>query len=564
MGYGHHLGGSSINYSQNECLHEEKLLLEMTPDVDSDNFDLAEVGCEHIMIGSRTCSVPYELYDLPDLKGVLSLETWNHQLNEDERFFLATFLPDMDQETFWLTVKELLTGDEMLFGSPLHKFYTGMKGGLYSPQVTYSRECLVFLQKNEYYHRVRSYHENMLQAFSEMKKLWDGCGQNLTVEERIHIWKSRRENKPRFLVDLNTFPDEDILNKCDESVESLPSSKAARCVNGHYSTILLNGLVRNINRKGKGVLKLKPILTKPVQSQVMEPSPDKPEQPSKGLPKGVLRIKRKYDHHSQVTPRVNLEQISAWNNCAPNFSSHQFALKKDEGDISEKSPILCQMNRDGSAFRSPEIIHGSKRQEIPYAYTKFSEIFEKEPKMKNYVRQDGPEICRKQLLSRFDQNLSNYALDAGHSGDCQNMTKKTSTVLKGRQNIPIEENSAGTRKCHLRLAVENHKETRLNTTAIREGLLISDVRSDNSEHLGNGSKIDRANVAVSGAEKCPMFPITYKRKKPYKKVNHKDTLKQQPQEPVAVCLDSSTPIGAVKPQRMAIKIKFRGLTGQSG
>ncbi|XP_074560673.1 uncharacterized protein LOC141816843 [Curcuma longa] len=572
MGYGHRQEGSSINFSQNEGFHGERLLLEMIPDVDSDDSELAEVGCEHIMIGGQTCSVPYELYDLPDLKEVLSLETWNHHLNEDERFFLATFLPDMDQETFCLTVKELLRGDDLFFGSPLQKFQTGMKGGLYYPRVTYLRERLVFLQKNEYYHCTRSYHENMLQAFADMKKLWDRGRQNLTVEERIQVWNNRRENQPRFLVDLNAFPDEDTLSKCDKIVENLPLPKKSHCVNeGHGSTILLNGLVRNTNRKGKGVLKLKTIPTNSVQSQIMQPLPDKPEQSSQRVPKGVLKIKPISDHHKQETSRVKLEQISAWDSRAPNFSPPQFTLKKDEVNISKKSPILCQINRDGSTFRSPEVIHGGKGQELPYADAKVSEIFEKKSKMRSYVRPEAPETGRKQHPLRIDHNLNNHAVDVGRIGDWQNLTRKNWSILKTQQNISAEENSAGPEKRGLQLEPEIHKEKRLNTSATGEGLWISGNGSDKhvvwknpSEHLGNGIRFDAANIAVSGIEKCPMFPITYKRKKPYRKANQMDTPKQQQQQPVPVSLDSGAPSGAVKPKRMAIKIKFRGLTGQIG
>ena len=67
----------------------------------------------------------------------------------------------MDQQTFWLTMKELLVGNDIFFGSPLDIFFNRLKGGCYPPKVGCFREGLEFLQRIKYYHSMRFYHDNM-------------------------------------------------------------------------------------------------------------------------------------------------------------------------------------------------------------------------------------------------------------------------------------------------------------------------------------------------------------------------------------------------------------------
>ena len=104
----------------------------------SDEFDISELGeagTELCQVGNQSCSIPLDLYDLPDLGTVLSLETWNECLSEEERFALAEYLPDMDQETFGRTLKELFSAQNFHFGSPLVELFNRLKGGLCDPRI---------------------------------------------------------------------------------------------------------------------------------------------------------------------------------------------------------------------------------------------------------------------------------------------------------------------------------------------------------------------------------------------------------------------------------------------
>ncbi|KAF8396695.1 hypothetical protein HHK36_018322 [Tetracentron sinense] len=88
----------------------------------SDDFDLSELGeagAEFCQVGKQTCSIPFELYDLPNLSEVLTLDSWNDCLTEEERFSLAEYLPDMDQETFMRTLKELFSCSNFHLEAPL-------------------------------------------------------------------------------------------------------------------------------------------------------------------------------------------------------------------------------------------------------------------------------------------------------------------------------------------------------------------------------------------------------------------------------------------------------------
>jgi len=138
-----------------EFTREDKILLQSFPDPESLGSEQAELDCELAVSRGQMCNIPYGLYDLHDLTEVLSLDTWNSCLTEDDRLHLAAYLPDMEQQDFATTMKELFSGDAMFFGSPLRSFFLGLNGGLYSPQVSQARELLMMLQRRRNYHFLR-------------------------------------------------------------------------------------------------------------------------------------------------------------------------------------------------------------------------------------------------------------------------------------------------------------------------------------------------------------------------------------------------------------------------
>ncbi|WOL19459.1 hypothetical protein Cni_G28257 [Canna indica] len=570
LGRNFHSEQSSSVQPHNEFVLEEKLPVEKVPGYGSDDSGVAEVGCEYAIVGGQRCSIPYELYDLPDLKKILSLETWNCHLTEDERFSLVALLPDIDQETFWLTMQELLTGAHMFFGSPLKKFYNQLKGGIYSPQVTSLREDLQIFRKSEYYHNLRSYHENLCLTFFEMKRIWDKCQQSNGVQERVQIWNCRKKQKPIFLVDLNAFPGEGILKKEERNEETQPLSKKIKCKNGSNDLeVVSNGQVCNDTRKSKGLLKLKPTVTNLAQKQFVQPLPVKAGEPSKLLPKGVLKIKSKDGNPNQERPRTKPEQIllDIWGGDAPIISTSHFSFKKSDLKFSEMLPILHHIDRDGSTYRNQEILQDWQREELLHAGAKSFmdyERFQRKPKLTTDARPDSSWI-REMFPFRTSQSLRLFSQEAVQIGEGNNerqILNNTST----QPNRSIYDKCPDSRIQSFPLALENCHKTRLNAIIPESGSRISNNCTDKNQiltrpldHLEHEIKHEPSNVAMPEVEKSLMFPITYKRKKPYTKLNNVDS-----QTTVLANPDTAATSGTVKPRHMAIKIKFRGCTGYNG
>ncbi|XP_004487052.1 uncharacterized protein [Cicer arietinum] len=155
----------------------------------SDDFDLLELGetgAEFCQIGNQTCSIPLELYDLSGLEDILSVDVWNECLSEEERFELAKYLPDMDQETFVLTLKELFTGCNFQFGSPVKKLFGMLKGGLCEPRVALYREGNYFVQKRQHYHLLRKHQNTMVSNLCQIRDAWLNC-RGYSIEERLRV-----------------------------------------------------------------------------------------------------------------------------------------------------------------------------------------------------------------------------------------------------------------------------------------------------------------------------------------------------------------------------------------
>lgn len=163
----------------------------------SDDFDLLELGEsgeEFCQVGDQTCSIPYELYDLPGLKDVLSMEVWNETLTEEERFSLSKYLPDMDQENFTCTLKELFSGDNLHFGSPIDQLFEMLKGGLCEPRVALYRKGLSFFQRRQHYHTLRKHHDGLVNNICQIRDAWMSC-RGYSIEEKLRVLNIMRSQK---------------------------------------------------------------------------------------------------------------------------------------------------------------------------------------------------------------------------------------------------------------------------------------------------------------------------------------------------------------------------------
>ena len=155
----------------------------------SDDYDiseLGEVGSEYCQEGDQSFLLPVELYDLPDLTEILSVDTWNNCLTEEERFSLSAYLPDMDQETYSQTMRELLSGSNFHFGSPMSDIFNRLRGGLSEPKVDLHRRCMNYFQRNLHYHRLRNYQNSMVESLVRMRNAWENYA-GYGVEEKIQL-----------------------------------------------------------------------------------------------------------------------------------------------------------------------------------------------------------------------------------------------------------------------------------------------------------------------------------------------------------------------------------------
>lgn len=163
----------------------------------SDDFDLLELGetgVEFCQVGNQTCSIPFELYDLSGLEDILSVDVWNECLSEEERLTLTKYLPDMDQEMYMITLKELFTGSNFHFGTPIKKLFDMLKGGLCEPRVALYREGLDFFQKRQHYHLLRKHQNTMVSNLCQIRDAWLNCG-GYSIEERLRVLNILKSQK---------------------------------------------------------------------------------------------------------------------------------------------------------------------------------------------------------------------------------------------------------------------------------------------------------------------------------------------------------------------------------
>lgn len=191
----------------------------------SDDFDLlelGEVGEEFCQVGDQTCSIPFELYDLSSLGDVLSMDVWNECLSEEDRFLLAKYLPDMDQEMFMRTLKELFTGSNLHFGSPITKLFGMLKGGLCEPRVALYRQGLKSFQKRQHYHLLRKHQDSLVSNLYQIRAAWLNC-RGYSIEEKLRVLNIMKSQNSLMHENMEEFGSDS--SERDESGEGLWSKK---------------------------------------------------------------------------------------------------------------------------------------------------------------------------------------------------------------------------------------------------------------------------------------------------------------------------------------------------
>ncbi|TKW11023.1 hypothetical protein SEVIR_6G206900v4 [Setaria viridis] len=337
---------SGYSCGDEDLTRDERMLLQSFPVHEPDDSELAEVDCELAMSRGQICNVPYGLYDLPDLMEVLSLETWNSCLTEDDRFCLAASLPDMEQHDFVTTMKELFNGDAMFFGSPLRSFFLRLKGGLYSPQVSQARELLMTFQKRRHYHFLKLYHDGMAGKFASVAKVSRSSDTSTSLRAKVpisHNW-AYEKSLPCVGLSISTLP----TTIKGETATVLPMKRAKLMdvsSTTHCSTI-----------HNETDYAAKSAEMNSLESPIFHP-PSHPRQNCSKVPKGVLKIRTgcaslinesKGSHHRPGLILVDQLGMQSSSFCAP---PHAFA--HDVHGFSENSSSHINTVSGTSASQQP-------------------------------------------------------------------------------------------------------------------------------------------------------------------------------------------------------------------
>lgn len=536
-----------LNYTSDELFQDDGYLYGKDLSDDPDDFELSDTGCEYALVNDQTSNIPYDIYELPNLKEILCLETWNLYLTEEERFHLAAYLPDMDQETFELTMIELLSGGNLFFGSPLEILFHRLKGGFYSLQVSHLREELKFLQKRGYHHSLRSYHESICQKFAEMRKIWSNCQPNTSVEERVQIWKNKKNQKPVLLVDLNAFPlDEELSSKGVKKVMGLPALRKTAFMNEesvtHVPAMDWNGMALN-RTKAKGVLKIKPPEMSSIPNQVVLTFPTESLEPFRRPPKGVLKIRPKVYHTSLVerpwTTTVPPDQGSPsvfgvhTSKLSPSHSASQW--QEDNTTNDHKLSYVHKLVRAESIYRgspTPELTNDRQSEDT---LNTGSRVFDSAQSSLRKMK-----TVKGMKMSSDGSSSFRECFDSQKKGD-------------------LWSTSAGLHKS----APDNNRRkltpfhTDVSEAASRDLIAADDHHNfptypDQSEHRHRDKKNGE------GVDKNLLFPITYKRKKPHTK----PSVLQNPKKPSMIAsMEPAVSAGANFNQvekTKVIKIRVKG------
>ncbi|KAJ7567364.1 hypothetical protein O6H91_02G143700 [Diphasiastrum complanatum] len=153
---------------------------------------------------------PQELFALKDLADVLSFQTWNTVLSDSERDYLGTFLPkdcDMDH-----VVRSLLGGENINFGNPLSSWGTSVCNGAMHPDIIIERDAELRRNRRAYYHRLRSYHGNMVVNLQELKEIWRT---SKSPEKELPV-KFQKWMKSRSSENTSTISDKKLPHQRDE------------------------------------------------------------------------------------------------------------------------------------------------------------------------------------------------------------------------------------------------------------------------------------------------------------------------------------------------------------
>ncbi|CAL5371532.1 unnamed protein product [Camellia sinensis] len=156
--------------------------------------------CHNIL--ADVLGVPHEIFELDNLKEVLSYEVWKTHLSENERNYLMQFLP-MGAEMHQV-VQELFAGDNFHFGNPFIKWGDSLCSGNLHPDAVLHQEQCFKTSKKSYYSELKKYHKGMVGNLLTWKETWASC-KDPEKEIVRKMWRSRKQVERNMSTDANEY-----------------------------------------------------------------------------------------------------------------------------------------------------------------------------------------------------------------------------------------------------------------------------------------------------------------------------------------------------------------------
>ncbi|KAL8581008.1 hypothetical protein ACOMHN_048042 [Nucella lapillus] len=121
---------------------------------------------ERCILGKELVMLPEALNSQTDIfEHVMSTDTWNSVLNDEERKRLKALLPSFpeeDEAESDETIRRLFEGENFKFGNPLQQFHQKLKDGLLSPDIAKCNHMCRKFKKREYKFSQQQYYSDLI------------------------------------------------------------------------------------------------------------------------------------------------------------------------------------------------------------------------------------------------------------------------------------------------------------------------------------------------------------------------------------------------------------------
>lgn len=200
--------------------------------------------CQNIVADVFT--IPPEMFELENLKDILSYEVWQTLLSENGRNLLTQFLPN--GEDVQNVVQALLAGENFHFGNPFLKWGASLCSGNLHPDTVFHREQCFKANKKSYYSELQKYHHDMIGSLQKMKERWASC-KDPEKEFVQSIWRSRKLSEKNILApesDSKFCDPMENLGATSESCSWVADDKACSSDNQN-SSMMMGGELQKRN-----------------------------------------------------------------------------------------------------------------------------------------------------------------------------------------------------------------------------------------------------------------------------------------------------------------------------